>query len=473
MMASFTRRTALATLVSSTLLAFPETRLLAQTVRVRSSVASADGKRMLHKYAEAVRRMSVPQMAETSTRSWSFWWYIHATPAPKGAELNRIFGAGASPLRSLADHVWNTCQDHFPGSDPDMFLPWHRMYLLAFEAVIRSVLGDDDFAMPYWDYTAPGNRSIPAEFRSPDSPELKWLYRGNRNAGNVDINKGDPMDKGTTVSPFDLSVMRETNYSDFCSQLNGGLHSDVHVGVGNGMNMGSVPFAAGDPIFWLHHCNIDRIWAGWNPSGGQDMSSTAKFDFASPDEHGATVTFAAAQVGSAQALGYRYDKLPVLTARPVSIGTAGGPPAVIANSPIGIRLNSGVTRVPLQPAPVKGAVSSSVSSLAASGRIMLVVRDIRSDIPPGTLFEVFADLPPNAGPAQRKAHYLGTFSFFRATGEHAQMMGNRLSFDVTTAVRRLAANNQLSANPVISIVPIGKVEPFSSPTVGQLQLVRQ
>jgi tyrosinase len=39
------------------------------------------------------------------------------------------------------------------------------------------------------------------------------------------------------------------------------MHNGVHVWVG-GM-MGSVPPAPNDPVFWLHHCNIDRIWALW------------------------------------------------------------------------------------------------------------------------------------------------------------------------------------------------------------------
>src|SRR6266576_2321642 len=33
--------------------------------------------------------------------------------------------------------------------------------------------------------------------------------------------------------------------------------------------MGSVPTAAQDPIFYLHHCNIDRLWDLWLAQGGQ------------------------------------------------------------------------------------------------------------------------------------------------------------------------------------------------------------
>ncbi|HKO08858.1 MAG TPA: tyrosinase family protein, partial [Alphaproteobacteria bacterium] len=50
----------------------------------------------------------------------------------------------------------------------------------------------------------------------------------------------------------------------FCATLDFGLHGNVHVWVGNNQGMASVPWAANDPIFWMHHCNIDRLWASWN-----------------------------------------------------------------------------------------------------------------------------------------------------------------------------------------------------------------
>src|SRR3546814_982204 len=32
--------------------------------------------------------------------------------------------------------------------------------------------------------------------------------------------------------------------------------------------MGKVPYAARDPLFWVHHANVDRMWASWNRNGG-------------------------------------------------------------------------------------------------------------------------------------------------------------------------------------------------------------
>jgi len=38
------------------------------------------------------------------------------------------------------------------------------------------------------------------------------------------------------------------------------VHNNVHIWVGGDMRLSSSP---NDPVFFLHHCNVDRIWAAW------------------------------------------------------------------------------------------------------------------------------------------------------------------------------------------------------------------
>ncbi len=51
-------------------------------------------------------------------------------------------------------------------------------------------------------------------------------------------------------------------------------HGIIHVDVGLPSlprhDMGSLGYAARDPLFFAHHCNIDKLWSGWNDlaSGG-------------------------------------------------------------------------------------------------------------------------------------------------------------------------------------------------------------
>jgi tyrosinase len=54
------------------------------------------------------------------------------------------------------------------------------------------------------------------------------------------------------------------------------LHNRVHVWVGGDMTLSTSP---NDPVFYLHHCNVDRLWEGWLQAHGRaylpDMTASA------------------------------------------------------------------------------------------------------------------------------------------------------------------------------------------------------
>ena len=59
-------------------------------------------------------------------------------------------------------------------------------------------------------------------------------------------------------------IMQETTFAPFATRLEGepfGAHDQVHVWVGG--TMSRVPTAPADPIFWLHHAEVDRLWDEW------------------------------------------------------------------------------------------------------------------------------------------------------------------------------------------------------------------
>ena len=67
----------------------------------------------------------------------------------------------------------------------------------------------------------------------------------------------------------------KTGFSHSGSGIPGPLeqtpHGAVHVAVGGPSGfMSAFDTAALDPIFWLHHCNLDRLWERWlrAPAGG-------------------------------------------------------------------------------------------------------------------------------------------------------------------------------------------------------------
>jgi hypothetical protein len=250
--------------------------------RTRYSLASDRGRRMLATYADSVGRMNTARWyPESNPLSWPFQWYTHMVRGDrtKAAELARIYPAGGD-TKVLADAMWNTCQSHL-GQPEAYFLPWHRLYVQCFEDLIRAVSGDNCFTLPYWDYTDQAQQALPVEFRQPQHRTWGPLYRADRYA---EINAGTPLPAGPVRLNLDLACMKSGSYNardgdaGFCANLDSMLHSAVHLDIGTKLGMGAVPWAANDPVFWVHHCNIDRVWASWNAAGGSNPGDSAFLD---------------------------------------------------------------------------------------------------------------------------------------------------------------------------------------------------
>ena len=131
--------------------------------RVRYKASTPEGKAMLRIYASAVAAMK--KRSAQDGRSWTFQWYVHASPDDKNVALHRVFDTATGPARDLASATWWTCQSH-SGQPEDYFLPWHRLYLMYFENIVRTISGRADFTLPYWDYTSPDSYAIPEEFQA-------------------------------------------------------------------------------------------------------------------------------------------------------------------------------------------------------------------------------------------------------------------------------------------------------------------
>ena len=184
------------------------------------------------------------------------------------------------------------------------FLPWHRGYLRAFEKIVADAIaklgGPMDWALPYWNYNDeqnPNRLKLPPAFGS-----TAWPDRGT-NPLFVAARYGRT---GHTGKPIELdpdAVELETalTQSRFVGTAKGGSpgfggrrtvlqhafandgdegflehspHDNVHGDIGGALNnvfnnrlaqglMSNPCTAALDPIFWLHHANIDRLWEVW------------------------------------------------------------------------------------------------------------------------------------------------------------------------------------------------------------------
>ena len=126
-----------------------ERQAKAQAALTRYNIQTPAGAAMLAQYASAVKILMTS--AGTDPRSWTFWWYMHWVKGSttKDAELARIYPDPLDPRRALALETWNTCQPHGTGMDRMVFLPWHRMFVYFYERLLRSVLNNPTFTLPY------------------------------------------------------------------------------------------------------------------------------------------------------------------------------------------------------------------------------------------------------------------------------------------------------------------------------------
>jgi tyrosinase len=465
----------------------------------RYNLATPNGQAMLKKYAQAVKLMMA--LPSTDPRSWTFQWYTHAVPTNtnKTAAMASIFGPNPSPQKSLANDMWDTCQGHFnPAVQEPYFLPWHRMYVCYFEEIIRALLHDPTFSLPYWNYSVPAGYPLPKEFRMQNDPLWGPLFRPNRRAA---VNAGQPIFNGMGVA-MDINpanILTQANYlptgpaiPGFNQGLDQGVHGSVHVFVGNGQGMGQVPWAANDPIFWMHHCNIDRIWVSWNSSGHVNPTTAAwlnkTFVFAGPDGKGAKAVVK--DYTNTKKCDYKYDQL---ISAPVHIAAAAAPSAAAApaaattvatsqGGPItlgaaSVRVNVQAAASPAAAAPGVAPLAARLSALPENRRLYLVISNIKAEAPPETLYRVYLDLPEGTPPSDPiNSHYVGSFNFFDAIphGEdHSQHSSKPVSFDVTNVVANLDAGGLLKADHTVTIVPSGEPAAEAKPVVGDISFVEQ
>lgn len=447
--------------------------------RVRYDARSPQGQQMLAIYRDAVGRMQTA-IAEGSPQSWVFQWYTHNVRGDrtKAGELQRIYPSGGAD-RDLADEMWNTCQAHHPGDVEDYFLPWHRMYVYFFEQIVRQVSGRPEFTLPYWNYSTSDmaiRGVIPPEFGTAGSA----LFVDKRNPG---VNAGQPI-QGTNQSALSLAALGECKYSPtgnlvagFNQALDFGLHGNIHVLTGNGQNMGSVPWAAGDPVFWAHHCQIDRLWASWNRAGRQNPIDPSWLDhtFVFADANGQKIVARIGDFNDIANLGspyesYAYDAYETVPACPPETTESAAIPTETAVA-TGISLASRPIRVAL----ADPAGRESVAAVPAGRRVHLVVRDLSTNLQPGVVYNVFVELPEGAATESSAPQLVGTINFFGAMphgdaahGAHESAAPERFtSFDVTDIVSRLGG---LSASPTVTIAPVGTPAAEASPVVGRVSL---
>src|SRR5262249_2444388 len=284
---------------------------------------------------EAYRR-AVEVMMKREVTDKTSWWFL--------ANIHDVPDAEYAQHASLLKY-WRQCphKNYF-------FLSWHRAYLHFFERIVRKASGDPDFVLPYWHYDDPKHVSLPTCFlpddeefgkppeKDPTAPSLRrnplarvnrhpyvdhrWIGLGDavrETAATLSLDRFAVDNKLDALKGFGGVRTKDLLTAESAGGMENAPHNLVHRVMGIEGDLGTPETAARDPVFWLHHANVDRIWTKWtDPARGHippiddDVWMTTKFTFV--DEDGKDVVLTGADVLDNQfQLGYRYDDEPVRT----------------------------------------------------------------------------------------------------------------------------------------------------------------
>lgn len=203
------------------------------------------------------------------------------------------------------------------------FLPWHREFLRRFELDLQRVSGNPNLGLPYWDWASDAADPDASEIWSLVGPGGTRANQFRVTQGRFSFDPNNPADPGNWIIvdstgrpdgglrrsvglspnpaipritlPIQSQIEFAKTFSDYDSppwndasgllanipvgfrnllegwvvenpnspgtlMFGNGLHNRVHVWVGGSMGPGTSP---NDPIFFLHHAFVDKIWADW------------------------------------------------------------------------------------------------------------------------------------------------------------------------------------------------------------------
>lgn len=257
-------------------------------IRMRLQDFVLDAKRV----AALKRGVAVMKSRKPSDpRSWFFQAAIHGV-LPTAVEEAQKTDPDIKKIDQ--NRFWNQCP-HFPGLHLSSanFPIWHRAYVYYFERILRDASQDASLSLPYWDYTDPAQRSFPDILSNAEPDDsgkpTNPLYDARReNAfvnGYLDLSEkavstaaalGQPKFFGNTASdgfagaandlePEGQGLLEISPHNHVHFAIGGFIAADAagNLPAGEGL-MSEVETAAFDPVFWIHHCNIDRLWSVWD-----------------------------------------------------------------------------------------------------------------------------------------------------------------------------------------------------------------
>jgi tyrosinase len=522
-------------------------------VFTRKSVWAAGGDfsdPILFWYAKGVDALK--QRPINDPTSWRFLAAIHGFDLDLWDQYDYFNDSDQLPSQSVQNTYWEQCQHQ-----SWYFLPWHRGYLASLEMIVRDAIiqagGPADWALPYWNYSEnPTNtlnpRQLPPAFSRQTMPDNSPnpLFVTQRYGESVPA-------PSLPLAPETVTLEEALNEMFFKGQAIGGSpgfggietgfshrggpngrlesrpHNGIHVAIGRGKSrsepglMSSPVIAALDPIFWLHHCNIDRLWEVWvnrkpqgqNPAGAfQNPTEALWLDgptdrkFIVPLVDGQGWPFAPKDVlqTTATNLDYIYDDVSdplqgvsAMVVRLNRLGASLSPDSAVgipmenqlkaeligANSDRVAMIGESISTPVRLDSQMMNKVSRSFETFAASesktqepDRIFLNLENIRSN-EDSVLISVYMNVPSGANPTDHPDLYAGTIALF-GVSQASQPdqphggMGVTEVLDITHIVDSLHLAGGLNvSNLEVTFLPQSPLTEVENVTVERVSIYRQ
>ena len=415
---------------------------------------------------------AVAEMRNRSLDDPTSWRYQAAIHEYRRASDPLADPADRPPAPGAQRQFWNACQHNCW-----YFLPWHRVYLSAFEGIVASVVvelgGEPGWTLPYWSYPVDpesGGIVLPAAFRAellPDgspNPLRVEQRRFGANAGGSISTPAHADVSGCLLEPrFSTPVGGGSSFAGEETGLNHDAgdaigvditpHGTMHVRVGGRTGwMGAFATAALDPIFWLHHANVDRLWRVWLRRDPAHLNSESgdwltRFAFEFNLAGGATARFTPSQMVDTERMpaplqSYRYedesDPLgPVLEGVESSMRRdmeSERIPEMVGASEQPVVLDGTPTSTRILVTPPTGPVLEAIEAGEAPAETYLHVENITSEGGPVT-HAVYLNLPEGADPREHPEHFAGFLPMFGV--REASTAGDRHSGSGLTYVLRV------------------------------------
>ncbi|KAH9905172.1 hypothetical protein F4778DRAFT_802652 [Xylariomycetidae sp. FL2044] len=264
-----------------------------------------------------------------------------------GKTANRYPGVRSRYDDFQGEHINQTDNVHFVG----FFHAWHRMFVAQYESDLRSYCGYTG-AQPYWDWSIDATSAddfLKAPVFDPvdgfggngpyvdssNDPTVRLHIPGKTGGGCVadgpfqgmEVNMGPG--QSTAYNPRCLKrdiapgfaadklsaatvewALQGDNFFEFDKRVQGGItveagtyHAGGHLGIGGDLgDIADIYSSPGDPLFFMHHSNIDRLWYTWqrmnwghrkSDIAGPDVGFAYPYDFfgTSPAYHNITLDF--------------------------------------------------------------------------------------------------------------------------------------------------------------------------------------